>query len=126
MDTSYIIPFPFKMIKCNMTPHWARYQAGWPLAPGAQVENQPWWDGTQTLMVPQIMAYDPVPPVGQWGRFAAWIDGQWIECFYCSKTLQAFGKVAYTNRGLKPDTTYGDFMCNFPEGALTFSQLIKS
>ena len=131
--TTYILPLPFVLVTAwNLgggyaKPRWMPWQEGYPQAPDAQLRpaepGTAAWDLRERFGKPierEVLAYDPVLPIGQSALFAAWIDGEYRPCYY-TMTRSLFGKRLHHNRGLKPDMTYGDFACNFPEASLPWT-----
>lgn len=112
IDTAYKVPMPFKKLRGNQVPHLIPYQEGYPLVPGTDVVNAYYWDGTRSILMPHIMAYDPVPEVGQWGVYAAYLNGEWVECFRTATyPFKYFGYNRWVSYfGLKSDLTLGDWM----------------
>lgn len=128
MDTSYRLPLPFRAVETwgIWGPRWMPWQEGYPLAPGMILrpmqEGGAAWDLATRWGKPitrEVLAYDPVPPKGCGGIFAAWLGNQWVECYYARTDILPFGRILTHNRGLKPDMTWGDLMANFPEISLT-------
>lgn len=115
--TAFRVPFPFKKISGNQVPRWIPYQEGYPLVPGTAWKYMPYFDGKETLSIPHIEMYDFIPDVGQNGVFAAWLDGEWVECFH-TLARPVGGCVLQWHKGLKPDSTLGDWMAWFPEAYL--------
>ena len=110
---------PARKIDGTASPIWTPYQEGYPLAPETEIRILPWYDGNSMVGKEHILTMHPVPPLGQWSRQAAWIDGEWRECFYSSKSV-VWGYEVYRNHGVKPDVTLGDFFWAFPEASLTW------
>lgn len=117
MDTSYRVPFPFIRVTGTQEPKWVPYQDGYPLAPNTEIRMMPYFNGEMAVDMPHILMMEPVPPRGKWAVSAAFIDNEWRACYYSSKLALPFGYSSYTNRGVKPDCTLGDFFCSAPEGS---------
>ena len=114
IETAYKIPQPYKQLRGNQKSRLIPYQIGYPLVPDTKVMLADYYDGIKTISMPHILSYDPVPDVGQWGVYAALLNGEWVECFRTSK-LKYFGKIWVNYFGLKPDLTLGDWMTWYPE-----------
>lgn len=119
MSTAYKVPYPFKKIAGNQKSIWVPYQAEYPLHPEAEIRQLPWWSGSQTLIIPHIEVYEHIAKPGEWSEQAAWLDGEWVPCFY-TKTSMIFGTKVKRCWGLKPDTTPGDWIAWMPEFVLEF------
>lgn len=122
MKTAYKIPFPFKKIDGNQVSRWVPLQQGYPLAPGCETRLMDYWDGEKTVTIPHIEIYEEVAKIGQWSVQAAWIDDSWRPCYFTS-SRRIFGKRFMQYRGLKPDTTLGDFMAWFPEASFSYMSI---
>lgn len=120
--TTYLLPAPAKWVDGPQQPEWTPYQAGYPLAPGAELEDRTWWNGVETVTSPWIKTMAPVPKPGEWGLSAVWLDGKWRTCYYASTRI-VFGRRLYTNRGLKMDWSVGDYHYGWPEASLTLKKL---
>lgn len=135
MDTWYRLPLPFKAIKVSgFEPKWMPWQEGYPEAPGAQFRaaapGAVAWSSKLGANVPisrEVLAYDPVPPIGGSGLFAVWLDGAWRECFFTDTRIVDIPLVGkrrrHTNRVLKCDMTFGDFGCQFPDASYSLGAL---
>lgn len=124
MLTTFLLPMPSKKVAGNAEPIWTPYQDGYPLAPGTELRDLDYWDGTQTIKKPHFLTMHPVHPVGQWSEQAVWLDGEWRPC-YSTSSRAIFGRRLYQNHGLKPDVTLNTFMWNFPEASLTFNKITE-
>ena len=120
--TAYKAPFPFKKTQGNQEGRWTPIQAGYPLVPDTEIRILPYYDGEKTVHVPHIFVFDPVPTIGEWSKQAAFLNGEWRECYY-AKTSEVFGHRWHINYGLKPDYTLGDFMAWYPEVSSSWKKL---
>lgn len=127
MDTTFMLPMPMKLVwsKGAVLPRWAPWQENYSggTAPNAKIRRAlPGTEAYARNILYEIEVYDPVLPVGQAAVYAVWLDNEWRPCYYTS-TQTLFGRRLYTNRGVKPDVTYGDFMWNYPEMSLTYNKI---
>lgn len=123
MWTAYRVPYPFKLVSGNLTPKWIPYQAGYPLVPGTEIREMYYFDGVNNHdKFPHILMYDFIPKVGQSGTLAAWIDGEYRECFFTTCFRIGSRAIQY-HHGAKPDSVLGDFMCWYPEGYLHWPKI---
>jgi hypothetical protein len=132
--TWYNLPLPFKFLAGNYEPQWMPWQHGYPQSPEIKLRNvQP---GTAAAdlrdrfgkeIYYEVLAHDPVPPIGCWGRFAVWLDNAWRECYFTESkqvTIPFLGKRRLHRNGiLKFDLSLGDFGCQFPDASLTLKEI---
>ena len=120
--TWYNLPLPFKFLAGNYEPRWMPWQEGYPQSPAAIL--RPVQPGTAAFDLrerfgkdirSEVLAHDPVPPAGCWGRFAVWLDEAWRECLFTTKKRLPFGKIWVYNGPVKFDITWGDFGVQAPD-----------
>lgn len=124
MDTAYKVPMPFRKIDGNAEPAFVIYDGKYPLAPDTEVLDYSQWeqqpDGSRVLKhYPGVYTMEQIHDAGQWSRQAAFIDGEWRECYWTASS-RVFGRKLVRYAGLKLDVV--DPMCWFPEASLTWTK----
>lgn len=132
MDTTFMLPMPMKLVWSSgpVEPKWMPWQETYPggLTLEAQLRDAQAGSVAAAIGCPhEILAYDPVLPIGQSAEYAVWLDGAYRTCFYTSTSLVG-RKRLHTNRGIKPDLTVtmlnnkpvGDMAWNYPEASLSW------
>ena len=127
IDTAYRLPLPFKQLTGKSEKKWVLWDVSYPTAIGTPIEYREYFTTLGRFFLPHALI-DCAGP----GRatFAAFIDGEWIECFEQYHDVW-FGKRLSYYRGLKQDTTVSppktlngpvqsDLMCWYPELAVSW------
>jgi hypothetical protein len=124
IDTAFRIPLPLVKVAGNAEPEWVPILRPelWTFAPGAKVEMRPYQDHLEPtpMIVPWVLTMTSGQPAGQWSRQAAYLGGEWVECYY-TRSMNVFGNKLFIYGGLKIDVNPRDLMVWWPE----FSGSIK-
>lgn len=123
-DTAFRVPLPFILVASSgpVAPRWMPWQEGYPESPGANFRASVPGSEAEARGCPrEVLAHDPVLPIGQAATMAAYLNGRWVPCYRTSSS-SFLGRRLHTNRGLKPDVTLGDFM-TYLEGSLTWTKI---
>lgn len=118
IDTAFRIPLPLVKVAGNAEPEWVPILRPelWTFAPGAKVEMHPYQDHLEPtpMIVPWVLTMTSGQPAGQWSRQAAYLGGEWVECYY-TRSMNLFGNKLFFYGGLKIDVNPRDLMVWWPE-----------
>lgn len=127
IETAYKIPLPFKQTKGNVLTEWMLYDGIYPLSPKTETKEIEIYINSEqekSGRISKILTHFKVDTADLgFSAFAAYIKGQWRECFYQYKQV-IFGYRILLYAGLKQDLTVvpmpdgslkSDMMAWFPE-----------
>ena len=119
INDAYKVPVPFRRARGNAEAIWTPLLKEWPLAPGAPIKKDIYFDGEKNIEALFVLTMHTIHDAGQWSVQEAYIDGAWRECYF-TRSRRVMGKRMTYYYGLRLDPHPQDLMGWFPEASLSF------
>lgn len=123
INTAFAVPLPLRKIAGNGEPEWMPIRnPDYPIVKGTPIQMMKHNFGAGEKMYRSVLTMTSVHEAGKWSRQEAYINGEWIECYY-TRSLNIFGNRITFYSGLKVDQDGP--MCWFPEvsGSIKWNRL---